>query len=182
MYGAISLTTGGPFAFFPINELVLFGVVSYFAFFNFKKAPSGYLLFLLISVLGLIQNQLFLGIFFSNLQITNFLNSDSIHFLPGFTSILILLEISRFFFLTKSKIYFFPIIALIFCFGAYFNIHSFQSFAILLFFIILIFYFRKEKQNNHKYHKSLYYIWFLFLFLKLSTLFSMYLYDFDLGF
>lgn len=182
MYGIVNLINGGPFAFFPINEIVFFLVVSYFSFLNFKNEKAAYLLFLLIAILGILKNQLFLGIFMSNLGISEFLNHALVKYIPFFISTLILFEISRFFLLTKSKLYFFPIIIPIYCIGAYFDVHSFQTFAVLLFFIVLTLYFKKEYHYHEKYSKSLYFLWALYLFLKASTLFSMYLYGFEMEF
>lgn len=182
MYGIVSLTSGGPFAFFPINELVFFGVVSYFATLNFKQAKTSYLLFLTFSGLGLLKSQLFLGFFMSNIQITDFLNNSAIKYIPYVIFALMLLEMLRFFFLTKSNVLIFPLILSIFIFGTYVNTYTFQVLSILLFFIYLTYYLKTKKESDPIYSKSLYYLWFLILFLKLSTLFSMYLYDFEMDF
>ena len=182
MYGIVSLTSGGPFAFFPINEIVFFIVVSYFAISNFKKSRVSYLLFLSFSAIALLKNQLFLGIFMSNIEITNFLDQPVIQLLPYLSLTVMLVEMLRFFILTKKNIFIYPIILIIFIFGTYFSIHTFQSFSLLLFFIILTFHFKSQKETINSYSKSLYFLWFLLLFLKLSTLFSMYLYGFEMDF
>ncbi len=182
MYGIVSLTSGGPFAFFPINELMFFGVVSYFVFFNFKKSKISYLLFILFSGLALLRNQLFLGFFISNLQISNFLNQPIIRFLPYAIFSLMLIEMLRFFIQTKWKIAAFPIIIAFFIVGTYFNIYTFQTLSLLLFVFIGGFYFQRHQEGDLRYSKSLYFLWILILFLKLSTLLSMYLYGFDIDF
>jgi hypothetical protein len=182
MYGIISLLAGGPFAFFPINELVFFGVVSYFARSNFKNSRSSYLLFLTFAALGLLKNQLFLGFFMSNLQISNFLSTPIVKYIPYLIFLLMLLEMLRFFFLTKSNVFIFPLILSLFIFGTYLNTYTFQVLSLLLFFIFLTIYFKTQKESVAMYSKSLYLLWFLILFLKLSTLLSMYLYNFELDF
>lgn len=182
MYGIISLLTGGPFAFFPINELVFFGVVSYFATSNFKQAKVSYLLFLIFAGLGLLKNQLFLGFFMTNLQITDFLNNPTVKYIPYLIFAFMLLEMLRFFFITKSNVFIFPVILSIFIFGTYINTYTFQVLSLLLFFIFVTYYFKTKKESDPSYSKSLYLLWFLILFLKLSTLFSMYLYDFEMDF
>lgn len=182
MYGIINLINGGPFAFFPINELVFFGVTVYFSFLHYKENKISYLLFLLFSGLALMKNQLFLGFFMSNQQVNDFLNLPVINYLPWMIFAIIWIEIFHFFRLTKKKIVFFPIIISIFIFGTYFNAFTFQVLALHLFFILLVFYFKNQKETSISYSKSLYFLWFLFLFLKLSTLFSMYLYRFELDF
>ena len=182
MYGIINLINGGPFAFFPINELVFFGVTVYFSFHHFKESKISYLLFLLFAALALLENQLFLGFFMSNQQVNDFLNLPVIKYLPWMIFAIIWIEIFHFFRLTKKKIAFFPIILSIFIFGTYLNAFTFQVLALLLFFILLHFHFKNHQENQTSYPKSLYFLWMLFLFLKLSTLFSMYLYGFELDF
>lgn len=182
MYGIVSLMSGGPFAFFPINELVFFGVVSYFAFLNFKNSKVSYLLFLSIAALGLLLNQLFLGFFMSNLQISEFLNNPVIKYVPYLVLTLVLIEMLRFFLLSKKFTFVFPIIVSIFLFGTYLSAYTFQVFALLLFVVFVTIHFKTARESTVLYSKSLYILWILLLFLKLSTLFSMYLYGFDMEF
>ena len=125
---------------------------------------------------------MFLGILMSNIQITDFLNKPTIQFLPYISYTLMLAEALRFFIITKKNVFVFPIILSVFVFGTYFNSHTFQSISLLLFFIFMTLQFKSQQENDHSYSKSLYFLWFLLLFLKLSTLFSMYLYGFEMDF
>lgn len=182
MYGIINLINGGPFAFFPINELVFFVVTVYFAFLNFKKNKLSYSLMILFSGLALMKNQFFLGFLMSNEQVTLFLNHRVLSYFPIVIWTLMLGEILHFFILTKKNTFIFPIILSIFIVGIIFNVFTFQSLALLIFFTLMTFHYKNQGKTTHPYSKSLYCLWFLFLFLKLSTLFSMYLYGFDLDF
>lgn len=183
IYGFVSVLGGGPFAFFPVNEIVFIFVVIYFAALNFSKAKTSYLLLLGFAGISLLYNQLFLNFFLDSAQMVSFYENSNVAKLKITSYILLLVEITRFYKKTEWKylIYTLPLSLLCIGFGVYFKLYLFQTLGLLLFIGTLYFYYKKTANESEIYPKSLFYIWYLYTFLKLSSLFTMYLYDFKLG-
>ena len=75
MYGIVNVMLGGPFAFFPINEIVFFLLVVFFAVRNFNRAPFSYIFFLLASLFDLVSNQFFSEILIGHQKLIFFLDT-----------------------------------------------------------------------------------------------------------
>ncbi len=180
MYGLVSALGGGPFAFFPINEIIFIFIVIYFAALNFSKAKTSYLLLLAFAGISLIYNQLFLNFFMDSEQMLVFYKDPMIQQLKIASYVLLLIEITQFYQKTnwKHHVYTLPLSLLCIGFGVYFNLYLFQTLGLLIFIGTLYFYYRKTANESEIYPKSLFYIWYFYTFLKLSSLLTMYLYDF----
>ena len=155
-------------------------IVIYIAFLNFTKSKISYILFLAFSGLSLIYNQLFLNFFMDSEAMIGFYNNSIVSFLKTASYLLLLVEIVRFYKLTgwKHWVFTMPLILLLMGIGVYFQIYLFQSIGLLIFIGTLYFYYKKTNNEVEIYPKSLFYIWYFYTFLKLSNLFTMYLYDY----
>jgi hypothetical protein len=182
MYGLVSALGGGPFAFFPINEIIFIAIVIYIAALNFSKAKTSYEVLLGFAGISLIYNHLFLNFFMNSEQMVGFYENPIVMRLKIASYSLLLIEIIRFYQKTawKFHVYTMPLALISIGFGAYFNLYLFQTLGLLIFIGTLYFYYRKTRNESETYPKSLFYIWYFYTFLKLTSLFTMYLYDFRL--
>lgn len=180
MYGLVSVLGGGPFAFFPVNEIIFIFIVIYFAALNFSKAKTSYMLLLVFAGISLIYNQLFLNFFMDSEEMVGFYKNPIIQQLKIASYFLLLAEITHFYFKTnwKHQVYTLPLSILFIGFGVYFNLYLIQTLGLLIFIGTLYFYYKKTANESEIYSKSLFYIWYFYTFLKLSSLLTMYLYDF----
>jgi hypothetical protein len=174
MYGLVSALGGGPFAFFPLNEIIFIFMVIYFTALNFSKAKTSYLILLSFALLSLIYNHLFLNFFMNSEQMVGFYENPLILKLKIASYCLLLIEIVRFYQKTawKFHVYTMPLSLLSIGFGVYFNLYLFQTLGLLTFLGTLYFYYRKTANESEIYPKSLFYIWYFYTFLKLSSLFT----------
>jgi hypothetical protein len=180
MYGLVSALGGGPFAFFPINEIIFISIVIYISALNFSKAKTSYFILLVFAGISLIYNHLFLNFFMNSEQMVGFYENPIMVRLKIASCSLLLIEIIRFYQKTawKFHVYTMPLALFSIGFGAYFNLYLFQTLGLLIFIVTLYFYYRKTANESETYPKSLFYIWYFYTFLKLTSLFTMYLYDF----
>jgi hypothetical protein len=180
MYGLVSALGGGPFAFFPVNEIIFIFIVIYFAALNFSKSKTSYLLFLAFAGISLIYNQLFLNFFMNSEEMVGFYKNPLILKLKIASYSLLLIEIVRFYQKTRWKyhVYTLPLALLCLISGVYLKLFTLQTLGLLIFIGTLYFYYRKTEDESEIYPKSLFYIWYFYTFLKLSSLLTMYLYDF----
>jgi hypothetical protein len=180
MYGLVSALGGGPFAFFPVNEIIFIFIVIYFAALNFSKSKTSYLLFLAFAGISLIYNQLFLNFFINSEEMVGFYKNPLILKLKIASYSLLLIEIVRFYQKTRWKyhVYTLPLALLCLISGVYLKLFTLQTLGLLIFIGTLYFYYRKTEDESEIYPKSLFYIWYFYTFLKLSSLLTMYLYDF----
>jgi hypothetical protein len=180
MYGLVSALGGGPFAFFPVNEIIFIFIVIYFAALNFSKSKTSYLLFLAFAGISLIYNQLFLNFFMNSEEMVGFYKNPLILKLKIASYSLLLIEIVRFYQKTRWKyhVYTLPLALLCLISGVYVKLFTLQTLGLLIFIGTLYFYYRKTEDESEIYPKSLFYIWYFYTFLKLSSLLTMYLYDF----
>ncbi len=183
MYGFVSVMGNGPFAFFPVNELVFFGIVVYFSFFNFKVAKVSYLVMLLLGAMDLLNNQIFLSFFMDNEQLGQFYSTEWLRYVRLGAYVLILAEITRFFVLTKWKIFAFvyPLVLIAVIAGVLLQLYVLQTAGLVIFVALLYYAWRKQLEGIAVYSKSLFYLWYFLTFLKLTTLLTIYLYDLKLG-
>jgi hypothetical protein len=180
MYGLVSALGGGPFAFFPINEIIFIFIVIYFAALNFSKAKTSYMLLLVFAGISLIYNQLFLNFFMDSEEMVGFYKNPLILKLKIASYSLLLIEIVRFYQKTNWKyhVYTLPLALLCLLSGVYLKLFTLQTLGLLIYIGTLYFYYRKTANESEIYPKSLFYIWYFYTFLKLSSLLTMYLYDF----
>jgi hypothetical protein len=176
----VSALGGGPFAFFPVNEIIFIFIVIYFAALNFSKSKTSYLLFLAFAGISLIYNQLFLNFFINSEEMVGFYKNPLILKLKIASYSLLLIEIVRFYQKTRWKyhVYTLPLALLCLISGVYLKLFTLQTLGLLIFIGTLYFYYRKTEDESEIYPKSLFYIWYFYTFLKLSSLLTMYLYDF----
>jgi hypothetical protein len=181
MYGLVSVLGGGPFAFFPINEIIFIFIVIYFAALNFSKAKTSYLILLAFAGISLMYNQLFLNFFMDSEQMVVFYKNPLIQQLKIASYVLLLIEITQFYQKTNWKyhVYTLPLSLLCIGLGVYINLYLFQTLGLLIFIGTLYFYYKNTANESEIYPKSLFYIWYFYTFLKLSSLLTMYLYDFN---
>ena len=181
-YGLVSFLGGGPFAFFPINEVVFAGIVLYFSFSHFKSAPAGYVLLASFGLLGLLNNQLFLSFFMDYEDTQLFHENALVKILKPGIYLLLLVEITRFYYLStwRTAVYTYPVVLAGIIAGVWYNTHLFLVFGLLVFAVTLQYVYRKRPELAIRYPKSLFYLWLLLAFLKLSTLLTIYLYDLDI--
>jgi hypothetical protein len=180
MYGLVSALGGGPFAFFPINEIIFISIVIYIATLNFYKSKTSYFILLVFAGISLIYNHLFLNFFMNSEQMVGFYENPIMVRLKIASYSLLLIEIIRFYQKTawEFHVYTMPLALFSIGFGAYFNLYLFQTLGLLIFIVTLYFYYQKTANESETYPKSLFYIWYFYTFLKLTSLFTMYLYDF----
>lgn len=179
MYGMVSFLGQGPFAFFPVNELVFFVLVVYFALTHFKSAKVSYALLLSLACVDLLNNQLFLGFFLDNEQIQAFYDHPLYKYVRMVSYALILAEITRFYIQSKWKfaMYLYPLMVIPIVAGVLLKVYLFQVLGLTLFVGMLHFYYKKHETEPESYHKSIFHLWYFLTFLKLSSLLTMYLYD-----
>lgn len=183
MYGLVSTLNEGPFAFFPANELVFFGIAVYFSFFNFRYAQVSYALMLSMGAIDLLNSQIFLSIFMDNSQLASFYYSPWLPYVRLGAYALMVVEITRFYVLTKWKVYAFtyPIVLLSIVAGVLTGVTRYnyllQCIGLVLFVGMMHYAYKKNKEGIAVYSKSLFYLWYLLAFLKLTMLLTIYLYD-----
>lgn len=179
MYGVVSMLGKGPFAFFPVNEPVFFLVAVYFAIFNFRSARLSYVLMLAIALLGLANNQLVLGLWMDNEKMEAYFRHPSLHYASLASGLLMLLEITRFYFLTRWKVFAFsfPFAVTSIVAGMLFGSLLFVTLGLMIFTGALYYGYERKYEGIAIYSKSLFYLWYLLAFLKLTTLLTMSLYS-----
>jgi hypothetical protein len=181
MYGLVSVLGHGPFAFFPINEIAFCIITIYFGISHYKFNKVSYSILIAYSIISLPTNQLFLSFFMHSEKMVSFCKSNSYEIIRWITHLLILSEIVHFYQKTawKFQVYSLPISLCFWISGFYWKIYSFQVLGLLVFLGILYLYYKKTANDSEKYSKSLFYLWYFLIFLKLSSLFTMYLYDYS---
>jgi hypothetical protein len=155
--------------------------VIYFAALNFSKAKTSYLILLAFAGISLMYNQLFLNFFMDSEQMVVFYKNPLIQQLKIASYVLLLIEITQFYQKTNWKyhVYTLPLSLLCIGLGVYINLYLFQTLGLLIFIGTLYFYYKNTANESEIYPKSLFYIWYFYTFLKLSSLLTMYLYDFN---
>lgn len=183
MYGLVSFLGNGPFAFFPVNEIVFLLIALYFSFFNFKSAQGSYVLLLLLGLLDLSNNFLFLSFFMDNEQLQAYYANDAVTYVRIMPPVIAAIEITRFYWLTKWKVlpFMFPFAVTSIIAGVLFGSLMFITLGLVLFSGTLYYAYRQNLEAVAIYSKSLFYLFFLFTFLKLTALLTMSLYDLKFG-
>lgn len=179
MYGVVSWMGDGPFAFFPVNEIVFLIITAYFTFLNYKKASTGYIVMLAFGIFSLAGSQFFLSFILNNEQIFHFFDFK-FHFLFRlFAAGLLIFEIIRFFLVTRwsATAYILPLIFAFIVAGSWLELLTFYCLGLVLFGIVLVLFYRKDGNTTPEYPKSLAYLWWLLIFLNLTKLLTIYLYD-----
>lgn len=179
VYGMVSFLGHGPFAFFPINEVVFAGIALYFSFMYFKSAKTGYGLIVAFALLSLLNSQLLLGFFMDYADSQAFHENPLVKTLKPVAYVFLLIEISRFCYLVKGRLAYGlgSVILISMIAGVWYNIHLFLTSGLLLFAVLIHLTYKKRPEVKDLYPKPLFYLWLLLAFLKNTTLLTIYLYD-----